>query len=315
MIRLAAFVLFSGFSILVAAQPFPAKPIEMVNAFAPGGAIDLNVRAVQVAAERVMGQSIVQTFRQGGGGVVGAGDVANAAPDGYKLLMATSGELTAAPNLTTVTYSIDSFVFIGRISSKPYGLVVNSKTPWKEFGELLRATASEPDKYTIGTTPAGGMFLTAKHFIVRGGVRMTTVPFGGAGPAMTALLGNHIDSVWAPLAAAESHVKAGTLRVLAVTGPVRVRGHSETPSFYEFGIQAPYVQWVGIVAPKGVPADRLAYLRDALARIAKDPGYQETAAKMGIEVAYGTAEEFEKQVRDENEAFKALIKDLGIPRQ
>ena len=166
-IRFIAFVLSSGFSILVAAQPFPAKPIEIVNAFAPGGALDLNVRALQVAAERVIGQPIVQMFKQGGGGVVGASEVATAAPDGYKLLVVSSGELTAAPNLVKTNYSIDSFAFLGRISSRPYGLIVNSKAPWKEFGAMLRATTGQPGKHTIGTTPAGGMFLTAQHFIKR----------------------------------------------------------------------------------------------------------------------------------------------------
>ena len=312
MIRFSAFVFLFGYSILLAAQPFPAKPVEIVNSFAPGGALDLNVRALQVVAERVMGQPLVQIFKQGGGGVVGASEVASAAPDGYKLLIVSSGELTAAPNLTRTTYSIDSFAFLGRISSRPYCIVVNSKAPWKEFGEMLRAATGQPGQHTIGTTPTGGMFLTAQHFIKRGGVPITTVPYGGAGPAITALLGSHIDAVWAPLAAAESHVKAGTLRVLAVTGPVRVRGFTDTPSFGEFGIQAPYVQWVGVVAPKGVPAERLAFLRDTLARITKDSAYLEMAAKMGIEVAYGTAEEFEKQVRDEDQTFKALVNDLGL---
>src|SRR5204863_2323799 len=137
------------------------KPVEIVNAFAPGGANDLNVRALQVASERILGQPIVQTFRQGGGGVVGSADVANAAPDGYKLLVVTSGELTAAPNLAKTGYSLDSFAFIARVSSKPYAVVVRREAPWKEFAELLRAAKEAPGKHSIGTTPTGGMFLTA----------------------------------------------------------------------------------------------------------------------------------------------------------
>src|SRR5439155_1208015 len=85
--------------------------------------------------------------------------------------------------------------------------------------------------------------------------------------------GAQIDSVWAPLAAAESHIKAGTLRLLAVSGPGRTSGHADIPSFRELGIDAPHVQWIGVVAPKGLPADRLAFLRDAFARITKDPSY------------------------------------------
>jgi tripartite-type tricarboxylate transporter receptor subunit TctC len=310
--RAIAFAAFLVFTALATAQPFPAKPIELVNGFAPGGANDLNARALQVAAERIFGQPLVQTFRQGGGGVVGSTDVANASPDGYKLLLVSSGELTAAPNLAHTPYSADSFAYLARISSKPYALVVKGDARWSKASELLQATKAEPGKYTIGTTSTGGMFLTAQYLIQRAGVPLTTVPFGGAGPALTAVLGGHIDSVWAPLAAAESHIKARTLRALAVSGPGRTSGHADIPSFSELGIDAPYVQWIGVVGPKGIPPERLAFLRDRFARITKDPAYLQAAEKLGIEVAYGSAEEFEKQVRDEDLAFKSLVKDLGL---
>ena len=294
------------------AQGFPTRPVEIVNAFAPGGANDLNVRALQVAAERILGQPLVQTFRQGGGGIVGSADVANAPADGYKLLVVTSGELTAAPNLAKTSYGLDSFAFLGRISSKPYALVVKTDAAWKDFKEVLAATRPAAGKVTVGTTPAGGMFLTAQYLIRRGGVKLTTVPYGGAGPALTAVLGGHIDSVWAPLAAAESQIKSGALRALAMTGPARVKGHDAVPTFKEMGIDAPYVQWTGFVAPKATPPERLAVLRSALARMAADPAYLQTAEKFGIDVAYASADEFEKQVRDEDRAFKALVAELGL---
>lgn len=310
--RAITFVLLLAVSLGAAAQSFPAKPIELVNSFAPGGANDLNAKALQVAAERVFGQPLIQTFRPGGGGVVGSSDVANSVPDGYKLLLVSSGELTAAPNLAKTAYSLDSFTFLARLSSKPYALVVNSKAPWKSAKELLDAAKASPGKHTIGTTPTGGMFLTAKYFIMRGGVPLTTVPYGGAGPALLALLGAQIDSVWSPLAAAESNLKAGTLRVLAVTGRERQAGHPDVPSFEELGIDAPHVQWIGVVGPKGIPAERLRFLRDAFARITKDPSYLQAAQRLGIDVSYGTGEQFEKQVREEDKAFKALVKDLNL---
>ena len=312
MARLVALLCTLVFSASASAQQFPSKPIELVNGFAPGGANDLNARALQVAAERIFGQPLVQTFRQGGGGVVGAADVAKSDPDGYKLLLVSSGELTAAPNLAKTSYSLDSFDFIGRLSSKPYALVVNAKAPWGKAADMLQAIKSQPGKHTIGTTPTGGMFLTAQYFIRRGGVQLTTVPFGGAGPALTAVLGGHIDSVWAPLAAAESHVRAGTLRLLAVSGPGRTEGHRDIPTFAELGLDAPHVQWIGVVGPKGISSDRLGFLRDAFARITKDADYRRTAEKMGIEVAYGSAQEFEKQVRDEDVAFKKLVKEFDL---
>jgi tripartite-type tricarboxylate transporter receptor subunit TctC len=310
--RKIIWILFLGFFTQAACgQSFPSRPIEIVNAFAPGGANDLNVRALQIPAEKVLGVPLVQTFRQGGGGIVGTTEVANAQPDGYKLLVVTSGELTAAPNLAKTSYTLDSFAFIARISSKPYALVVKSDAPWKDFADLSRA-AKAGTRVTIGTTPAGGMFLTAQYLIRRGGVQLTTVPFGGAGPALTALLGAHIDSVWAPLAAAESQMKAGGLRALAMSGAERVRGHEQVPTFNELGIDSPYVQWTGLVAPKGVPADRLALLKDAVAKMLKDPAYLQTAERFGIDVAYAPAEEFEKQVRGENDVFRALVRDFDL---
>jgi tripartite-type tricarboxylate transporter receptor subunit TctC len=300
------------FATLAHAQTFPSRPIEIVNAFAPGGANDLNVRALQIPAEKILGVPLVQTFRQGGGGIVGTTEVANAAPDGYKLLVVTSGELTAAPNLAKTSYTLDSFAFIARVSSKPYALVVRADAPWKDIGELLRATKAPGAHNTIGTTPQGGMYLTAQYLIRRGGVQLTTVPFGGAGPALTAVLGGHIDSVWAPLAAAESQIKSGGLRALAMSGSERVRGHEQVPTFKELGIDSPYVQWTGLVAPKGVPPERLAQLKDAVARMLKDPGYLQTAERFGIDVAYAPAEEFEKQVRSENEVFRTLVKDFDL---
>ena len=312
MLRLITLICAAAFATLSFAQAFPTKPIELVNGFAPGGANDLNARALQVAAERIFRQPLVQTFRQGGGGVVGTSEVAKADPDGYKLLLVSSGELTAAPNLAKTTYSLDSFDFLARISSKPYALVVNAKAPWRNAKEMLQSAKTQPGAHTIGTTPTGGMFLTAQYFIRRGGVALTTVPFGGAGPALTAVLGGHIDSVWAPLAAAESHVRAGTLRVLAVSGPGRTSGHPDVPSFAELGMDAPHVQWIGVVGPKGIPPERLQFLRDAFARITKDPEYQKAATKLGVEVAYAAAEEFERQVREEDRAFKTLVKDFGL---
>lgn len=310
--RIAALIFLLGFACGAAAQRFPEKPIELVNSFAPGGANDLNAKALQVAAERIFGQPLVQTFRPGGGGVVGSSDVANSVPDGYKLLLVSSGELTAAPNLTKTAYSLDSFAFLGRLTSKPYALVVNSKAPWRTAKEMLSAAQAAPGKRTIGTTPTGGMFLTAKYFIIRGGIPLTTVPYGGAGPALLGLLGGQIDSVWAPLAAAESNVKAGTLRLLAVTGSDRQTGHPDVPTFEELGIDAPHVQWIGVVAPKGVPADRLKFLREGFARITRDPEYLKAAQRLGLDVSYASGEQFEKQVRAEDTAFKALVQELGL---
>ena len=299
----------------IAAQPFPSRPIEVVNTVAPGGANDINVRALQISAQRMLGQPLVQVFKPGGAGTIGVSEVASAAPDGYKLLVVTPGELVVGPNLLKTPYSIDSFSYIARISSKPFGIVVNASSPWKTFEDLRRDAAAQPDKYTMGTTQAGAVFLTAKEILRRGNLSLTTVPYSGAGPYLTALLGNHIDSALSPMAVAEAHLKAGTMRLLAVTGGARMKNHPHVPSVSELGIDVPYVQWVGIVAPRGLAEDRLARLRDGFAQIARDPAFLEAAEKAGVDIAYAPGDQFEKQVRHENQLVSALVKDLGLKPQ
>jgi len=315
---LAAARLVAGCAVLalaalpVRAQTFPSKPIEIINSFSPGGTSDLNLRALETASERVFGQRTIQTFKPGGGGISGTTEVAHAKPDGYKLLVVTSGELTAGPNLAKTTYTLDSFTFLGRLSSTPYGFVVLNDSPWKDFNSFRNATIAEPGKFTMGTAPRGGVFLAAQHVIQQSKIKVTVVPFGGSGPYVTAVLGGHVNAALAPLPSIEAHLKAGTLRLLAITGSSRVPDHADVPTLKELGIDAPIVLWVGLVAPRDVPPDRVKFLRDGIARISKDPTYIGTADKLGIDHSYTSAGEFEAQVRQEDKDFKVLVQRLGL---
>jgi tripartite-type tricarboxylate transporter receptor subunit TctC len=294
------------------AQPYPSRPVEIVNAFAPGGANDLSVKALQAGFEKIFGQPLVQIYKQGGGGIIGSTEVANATPDGYKLLVVSSGELTAGPNVAKTSYTIDSFAFIGRVASRPYGFVVRTDARWKTFAEFHADAAKEPNKYTIGTTPQGGVFLTAQYLIRRGGLELVPVPYGGSGPYLTAVLGGHVDAAWAPLTSADSYIRSGQMRLLAVTGAARDRGYPDVPTFKELGIDAPFVLWGGIVAPRATSPERLAALRAGFARAVKEPEVMQVAAKLGVELAWAPAEEFEKQVREENAVFRSLAQELGL---
>jgi tripartite-type tricarboxylate transporter receptor subunit TctC len=294
------------------AQSYPDKPIEIINSFSPGGTSDLNIRALEAAASRVLGQPLVQTFKQGGGGITGSTEVAHSKPDGYRLLIVTPGELTAAPNLAKTTYSLDSFDFIAQLSTNPYGLAVRSDAPWKDFEEFRRSIIAQPDKHTFGTAPRGGVFLAVQHLIRHGNLRVRLVPYGGSGPYITAVLGGHVDAALAPVTSTEQHLKAGTLRLLAVTGGIRLKDHPDVPTLRELGIDSPFELWVGIVGPKGIPPERLAHLRDSFARITRDPAYLKAAEKLSVGVAYLPTAEFEKRVRDEDREFKLLVKELGL---
>lgn len=291
---------------------YPTKAIEVVNSFAPGGANDLNVRAMEVVAQRFLKQPLVQSFKQGGGGITGATEVAHAAPDGYKLLVVSSGELTAAPNLTKTAYSLDSFAFIARISVKPYALTVKAGAPWKDFNEFRQRAKEQPGKLSVGTTPRGGIYLTLQYLLKQSGISLNPVPYGGSGPYIVALLGGQVDSAMAPLAALESHLAAGTLRLLGVTGPTRSPSHPTVPTFKELDVDVPLVQWIGLVGPRRIPPERLAFLRDAFERLAKDPAFAQGAQKLGVDAAHLSGEAFEQAVREEDAVFKTLVKELGL---
>lgn len=318
MIRTLPITLMLVLMVSFAAQgqsAYPTKPIEIVNSFSPGGSNDLNVRALESVAQRMVGQPFVQTFKRGGGGIVGTTDVAHSKPDGYKLLVVTSGELIAGPTLANVTYSLDSFAFIARVSDSPFVLGVSTKSPWKTYADFSRDAKGNPGKFTIGTSRTGGTFLNVQYFLKQSGISLRSVPYGGSGPRLVALLGGHVDTSWLGLAAAESHVEAGNLRLLGLTGTSRVKDHPEVPTFAEVGVDVPFTQWVGIVAPKGIAPEQLAFLRDAFKRITMDKQYNETAKKMGIDVAYLPGEEFEKLVRHEFEVVEGLVKELGLGKK
>jgi tripartite-type tricarboxylate transporter receptor subunit TctC len=312
MARIAAASLAAWCLACAAADPYPTRPIEIVNSFAPGGTADLNVRAFQPAAAKVLGQPLVQTFRQGGGGIVGTTEVARSTPDGYKILVVSSGELTAGPSVAKTSYSLDSFDFICRVSSRPYGFVVKADAPWRDFVQFRKDVAQSPGKYTIGTTPQGGVFLTAQHLIHRGGMQLLPVPYGGSGPYLMGVLGGQVDAAWAPLPSAESYLRSGQMRLLAVTGEKRVTDYPDVPTFKELGIDSPFVLWIGMVAPKGLAPERLAFLRQACASMVRDPDYHQAAAKYGIEISYAPADEFERQVREEFTVFQGVAKELGL---
>lgn len=296
----------------LADEAYPSKSIEMVNAWSPGGAMDVNIRAVQAVSKKIFGEPIVQVFKPGGGGIAGATDVAHAKPDGYRIMGVSSGELTAAPNLTKTAYSLDSFAYIGRITVKPYAFVVKGDAPWKNFEAFRRDALKQPGKLSVGSTSRGGVFLTTQYLLHQAGISLNFVPYGGAGPFIAAVLGGHVDSALAPAAAAESHLRAGTLKVLGVTGPDRMSDHPDVPTLMEQGVDVPMVQWIGVLAPRETPRERVAFLEQSFERLVKDPEYIKVAQKIGLVPAWQPGAEFEKSVRKEDEVFKALVKQLGL---
>ena len=294
-----------------AQEAYPTKPIEVVNSFAAGGINDLTFRAISTVVEKYLGQPMVQQIKAGGGGAVGTTEAALARPDGYKLLIASAGELVVAPNISKVSYTLDSFVPIARMVTASYTIVVRADARWGDIEQFIKEAKERPGQLSLATTRGGG-YITLADFQNKAGVSLNHVPYPGFGPSLVALLGGHVDSALISTPVAEPQVQAGKARMLALTGPVRVDAYRNVPTLKELGIDVSFTQWVGMFAPRAIAPERLARLRSAFERVVKDQEFLARSAQLGVSISYLPGPEFLSAIQKEDVEVRALVKQLGI---
>src|SRR5688572_14207136 len=260
-----------GCASAIAQEAFPTRAITMIVPFPPGGVADITGRPTAAAMEKVLKQPVVPTNRPGAGGAVGNAAVANAKPDGYTILMALSS-ISVIPAADALfdrkpAYSLDQFAPIALISADPTILVVHPSMPAKSVKELVALARAKPGEMTYSSSGIyGALHMPMEMFLHAAKLKMRHVPTTGGGPAITALLGGHVDLTAGGPAAITSHVKAGKLRPLASWGPKRHEGYPDVPTFKELGYDIEYLIWAGVFAPKATPEPVLKVLRDAARR-------------------------------------------------
>ena len=299
-----------------AQEPFPARPMTLVAPFPPGGVADLTARPVAAAMEKVLKNPVVVVNKTGAAGAVGMSFVANSKPDGYTLLLALSS-ISIIPEADklfnrTPAYNMTQLSPIALISADPTILVVAADRPWKSVKEFVEDAKRRPGEISFSSSGVYGTLHMATEMLSHaGGIKLKHVPFGGAGPALTAILGGHVDALASGPAVVLPHIKAGKLRPLAGWGAKRVAALPDLPTFKELGYDIEFYIWAGVFAPTGTPAPVLKALRDAVRRAVEDPDFKGAMAKLETPIAYLDAPEFQKFWDKDARMLADAIKRVG----
>jgi tripartite-type tricarboxylate transporter receptor subunit TctC len=301
----------------IAQDAFPSRPVTMIVAFPPGGVADITARPTAAAMEKVLKQPVSVVNRPGAAGAVGNAAVANAKPDGYTLLMALSSisVIPAADELFNrkPAYSLDQFMPIALITADPTILVVHPSLPVKTTRELVALAKARAGQLSYSSSGIyGALHMPMEMFLHASGLKMRHVPTTGGGPAITALLGGHVELTAGGPAAISAHVKAGKLRTIASWGAERHPSYPDVPTFREQGYKdVEYYIWAGLVAPKGMPESVSKVLRDSVRRVMQDADFKGALAKVDSLVQYKDAPDFQKYWQDDAKRLAALVKVVG----
>ena len=279
------------------AQDYPNRPITLIVPFPPGGVADNVARPVALALGKQLGQPVIIENKQGAGGGIGMAQVARAKPDGYTLLLALSS-ISIIPEADKVLgrtplFTLDQLTPVARFTADPVVLAVRAESPWKTYAEFIAYAKANPKKINYGSSGNyGTMHVPMEMLGSATGASFTHVPFTGAAPSVTALLGGSLDAVASGPSTVVQHVKAGKLRVLANWGPERHPALPGVPTLRELGVAVEFAQWAGLFAPGGTPEPVLAALRRAARDMQDDAAFKQTFVTLQTPLAYLDAPAF-----------------------
>lgn len=293
------------------AQSYPTKPINLVVPFPPGGRTDLTARAVADFLKDEVRQPVVVVNKAGASGVLGAKEVASAAPDGYTLGLFSTGFLTTQYTVPTPT-NVKEYEFVALINQDPASVAVSTMRDWTTLQQVIAAGKSKPRSLRVGINPGNSAHIFAAAFVKAAGLDVIYVPFKGGSERAAAIAGGHIDLDFDIVAPMKPLREAGKLRVLAVAAEKRVDLYRDIPTFQEQGVNLVIYSWHGLFAPKGVPADVIATLDGALERIARHPRFIAQMEKLLLGVRYLNTREFSAFFAEQDSQFRTLIQELGL---
>lgn len=301
---------------LHAQDAYPVKPVRWIAPVLAGGAGDLIARAMAPKLSELWGQQVVIDNRVGGGGTIGMGVAARAAPDGYTIMLGVSSFVVMAPGVyPKLPYdTLRDFAPITQILSAPLLLVANNALPVRNVSELIALAKAKPGWVSYGSPGNGSAaHLASELFRSMSGTRMLHVPYRGAPPVYTDLIAGQITLYMGTIPAALPLVKSGRLKALATTAARRPRVFPGLPTISESGLKGYDVAtWYGVLAPVGVPAPVLAKLHADMVRVIEMPDVQQRFAGEGGETVGNTSAQFTVFIADELKKWARIAKEAGV---
>ena len=299
-----------------AAEQFPTRPIRVIVPYAPGGNVDISARIIAPPLGEVLGQTIVVDNRPGAGGNLGASLVAKATPDGYTLLVGSSGPLSVNPVIfKSLPYdTLKDFAPISTVQAVPLVVLAGPKSNIISIADIIAAAKARPGKLTMASAGAG----TTNHFAIElfahmANVKLLHVPYKGSGPALSELLGGQVETMIDQLAASIGYVRDGRLKVLAVTTQQRAAALPNVPTLEELGYKGYQASTLlGLLAPAGTPKPVVAKLNAGVRKIMDNNTVAERFRGLGANPGASSPEEFTARIRDELEQWRSLVKQLNL---
>jgi tripartite-type tricarboxylate transporter receptor subunit TctC len=312
-----AFCLWAGQTAVASAQTYPNKPIHIVVPFAPGGITDIVARALASKLSENWGQQVVIENKPGASGQLGTDYVARAAPDGYTLLVSADTTFVMNQHLFSKLNSnpIDDFVPISGLGISPQALAVHPSVPVNNVKELIELAKKKPGEITYGTFGSGSSgHLNIEWFQGLTGTKFTPVHYRGAAPAITDVVGGHIQMIIVSIGLIEQNWQAGKLKVLAFGSTKRIPQYPNVPTIAESGFpEFEAGSWYGLAAPKGTPRDIVEKLSAETQKIFNDPAFQEKyLAKSFIFSIASSPATFAERLRADSERWGKVIRDAKV---
>lgn len=307
---------FLGFSGSAVAQPFPSKPIRMIVPYPPGGGTDGLARVLAERMSERLGQRVVIENMGGAGGTIGSAATAKAAPDGYTIMMGTLATHSIAPALyPKLSYSVTrDFKPIANFAYLTNYVLAGPSLNATSVADLIKQAKAEPGKIRFASAGNGSAgHLAIELLRTRTGIDVVHVPYKGGGPALTDLLGGHVDAIVGDPVTMLPHIQSGKLRALAFAGPRRSAALPNVPTTAEAGLPDFYVRiWHGVLAPAGVSPEVAKTLADAVHSATVDPATQAALAKMGAEPADEMLDEFGKLLQAEALKWGEVVRSGNV---
>ena len=311
----SALALAAGIFAAPAFAAFPDKPVTVICPWTAGGGTDVLLRALSKEAEKFLGQTINVVNQTGGAGAIGHNAIRAARPDGYTVGMITF-ELNSLPPQGLVPFTYKDFDPLMRINSDPAALTVKADAPYSTVRGFMDYAKAHPGEITIGNSAPGSVWHIAAGLAAeKTGVTVKHVPFDGAQPAVTALVGGHIKAVAVSVAEVRSQVQAKNLKILGVMSADRDKIFPDVPTFKEQGVDVQFYTWRGLALPKGVPAANKAKILDAYKKAFQTKEFQDFAAKASLNLAYQDSADFAKFLEQNYKDVAAVMKNLGLAKK